>query len=102
MRQGEQLIRSGRNKRLESDHSITIRGNQWFDHSKERGGLAIDFVQEFYGLPFPDAVTLLLGGERGMEYKLADIKIQAERVPFILPEPNSDIRDHCFALNPYI
>lgn len=66
-RRGEKLIRSGRDKRLDSDHSITIRGNQWFDHSKEKGGLAIDFVQEFYGLHFPEAVTLLLGGERGVE-----------------------------------
>lgn len=61
-RQGETLIPSGREKRLKSNHSITIRGNEWFDHAIEEGGLAIDFVQKFYSLPFPDAVTMLLGG----------------------------------------
>ena len=28
-RQGEKLIPSGRDKRLASDHSITVRGNEW-------------------------------------------------------------------------
>ena len=28
-RHGEKLLPSGRDKRLASDHSITIRGNEW-------------------------------------------------------------------------
>ncbi len=64
-RQGEKLLPSGREKRLASDHSITIRGNEWYDHALEQGGLAIDLVQSFYGLSFPEAVTKLLGGEQG-------------------------------------
>ena len=92
-RQGEQLIRSGRDRRLKSDHSITVRGNQWFDHGTEQGGLAIDFVQEFYGLSFPDAVTMLLGGEKGVEFKQTDkSSLAPERKPFALPEANSDMR----------
>ena len=50
---GEKLIKSGREKRLASDHSITVRGNEWYDHSAESGGYAIDFVKQFYGLSFP-------------------------------------------------
>lgn len=34
-RQGEKLVRSGRDKRLASDHSITVRGNEWYDHKAE-------------------------------------------------------------------
>ena len=34
-RRGEKLIASGRDKRLASDHSITIRGCEWFDHAAE-------------------------------------------------------------------
>ena len=34
-RQGEKLVRSGRDKRLASDHSITVRGNEWYDHETE-------------------------------------------------------------------
>ena len=42
---GEQPIRSGRDKRLKSYNSITVRGNTWYDHAKEKGGYAIDFVK---------------------------------------------------------
>lgn len=35
-RQGEKLLRSGREKRLDSDHSITVRGNEWYDHASEK------------------------------------------------------------------
>ena len=90
-RQGEGLLPSGRDWRLKSDHSITIRGNQWFDHSTQKGGLAVDFVQEFYGLPFPDAVTLLLNGEQGMVFRQYDKKVP-ERKKFQLPEAAGNMR----------
>lgn len=91
-RQGELLVRSGRDKRLKSDHSITVRGNRWFDHSTEKGGLAIDFVKEFYNLSFQEAVLLLLGKEKGIEFRQADKAEKKERKPFSLPEANSDMR----------
>ena len=56
-RRGEKLITSGRDKRLASDHSITIRGCEWFDHATEQGGRAISFVKQFYGLSYPDAMS---------------------------------------------
>ena len=67
-RQGEKLISSGQDKRLTSDHSITVHGNEWYDHAAERGGHAISFVQNFYGLTYPEAVTRLLNGEQGEVY----------------------------------
>ncbi|ACL77049.1 DUF3991 domain-containing protein [Ruminiclostridium cellulolyticum] len=92
-RQGEQLIRSGRDKRLKSDHSITVRGNRWFDHSTEKGGLAIDFVQKFYEVSFQEAVVLLLGGEKGIEFTQASESTdEQEKKTFVLPEANSDMR----------
>jgi hypothetical protein len=91
-RQGEKLIASGREKRLASDRSITIRGNEWYDHSKEHGGYAIDFVKDFYNLSFPEAVTLLLGGEQGVEYIPAKKKKPEESKPFNLPNAHSDMR----------
>ena len=30
---GEKLLSSGREKRLASDHSVTVRGNEWYDHA---------------------------------------------------------------------
>lgn len=32
LRRGERLIPSGHDKRLASDHSVTIRGSEWYDH----------------------------------------------------------------------
>ena len=54
-RQGEKLIPSGRDKRLASDHSITVRGNEWYDHESKEGGKAISFVQTFYGLSYANS-----------------------------------------------
>ncbi len=45
LRQGERLLKSGREKRLASDHSITVRGNQWYDHAIEKGGGAHPFCK---------------------------------------------------------
>ena len=89
---GEKLITSGRDKRLASDHSITIRGNEWFDHAICQGGHAISFVQTYYGLNYPDAVSLLLGGESGTLYPLAKDKVEEPPKPFALPEANKDAR----------
>lgn len=89
--QGEILLPSGREKRLKSDHSITVRGNEWYDHATEKGGLAIDFVQNFYGLSFPDAVTMLLGGESGKVYHCTEKKEEIKK-PFKLPPHNKDMR----------
>ena len=89
--QGEILIPSGREKRLQSNHSITVRGNEWFDHATKEGGLAIDFVQNFYGQTFPDAVTMLLNGEQGIPYAKAKERKESKK-PFELPPRNNDMR----------
>ena len=59
--QGETLIKSGREYRWKEHDSLTIRGNKWFRHSQSKGGYPIDFVMEFYGKSFPEAVQLLTG-----------------------------------------
>ena len=41
LHRGEKLIASGHEKRLASDHSITVRGNEWYDHAVCQGGHAI-------------------------------------------------------------
>lgn len=91
-RQGEKLIPSGRDKRLASDHSITVRGNEWYDHEAEEGGGPISFVQTFYGLSYPEAVTRLLGGEKGEVYQPAQKKEREEPKEFALPPANQTMR----------
>ena len=59
--QGETLIKSGREYRWKEHDSLTVRGNKWFRHSQSKGGYPIDFVMEFYGKSFPEAVQMLTG-----------------------------------------
>ncbi|MGX8710735.1 MAG: DUF3991 and toprim domain-containing protein [bacterium] len=92
-RQGEKLIPSGRDKRLASDHSITVRGNSWYDHSAQEGSYAIDLVKRLYNLSFPEAVNLLLGGEQGVEYRQHSKRSDPEqRKSFALPPEHTDMR----------
>ena len=89
---GEKLIASGREKRLTGDHSITVRGNEWYDHAAEKGGGPVSFVQTYYGLSYPEAMTLLLGGETGQAYPATQEKATEPPKPFELPEANEDMR----------
>ena len=64
--QGETLIKSGREYRWKEHDSLTVRGNKWFRHSQSKGGYPIDFVMEFYGKSFPEAVQLLTGDRKSV------------------------------------
>ena len=59
--QGETLVRSGKEYRWKAHDSLTVCGNKWFRHSQSKGGLPVDFVMEFYGKPFHEAVQMLTG-----------------------------------------
>lgn len=84
---GELLQRAGRDKRLKCDKSITVKGNTWFDHSKGKGGYAIDFVKSFYNMSYPEAVNELLGNS-SVGYKVYE-KAEEPKKEFILPQKNS-------------
>lgn len=88
--QGEKLLPSGREKRLASNHSVTVRGNEWFDHATKEGGGPVSFVQKFYGLSYPEALTRLLNGEQG-EIISAPLR-QKEKKEFQLPPKNDTMR----------
>ena len=57
---GEPLIRSGPEFRMSSNHSVTVRGNEWYDHAAEKGGGPVAFLKEFYGMNYQEAVLTLL------------------------------------------
>ncbi len=59
--QGEDLIRAGNEYRWKRHDSLTVRGNKWYRHSQSKGGGPVDFVMEFYGRSFTEAVQLLTG-----------------------------------------
>lgn len=91
-RQGEKLVRSGHEWRWKRYDSVTVRGNEWFRHSRKEGGHAIDFVQEFYDMSFPEAVQWLLGGESGVEWNQTDKNAPTPKKEFALPDANPDMR----------
>ena len=92
LRRGEKLLPSGRDKRLVSDHSVTIRGSEWFDHETQRGGHAIAFVQMHDGCSFQEAVAKLLNGEQGQAFQPAEERRAGPPKPFALPLPHHNMR----------
>jgi len=90
--QGEEVTRSGHDFRWTRHDSVTLRGNRWYQHSANQGGLAIDFVRKFYNRDFPNAVTMLLNGEHSAEFSQAERKAPPPQKEFVLPEAHSDMR----------
>lgn len=91
-RQGEKLIRSGPEYRMTSDHSITVRGSEWYDHAAKEGGGPISFIQNYFGLSYPEAVTRLLDGEQGQVYEPAQKKKEEPPKEFVLPPAGKEMR----------
>lgn len=58
---GKQVTKSGSEYRWKRHDSLTIQGNKWFRHSQSKGGYPVEFVMEFFGKTFPEAVSLLIG-----------------------------------------
>ena len=82
--QGETLVRSGKECRWKAHDSLTVCGNKWFRHSQSKGGFPVDFVMEFYGKSFPEAVQMLTG-------ELGEVQPEADPAPspaFRLPLRN--------------
>jgi hypothetical protein len=91
LRRGEKLLPSGREKRLASDRSVTIRSNEWFDHETQTGGHPIDLLRIHYQMSFPEAMRELLGGNQGQVFPAAKKK-EVPSKPFVLPPANSNMR----------
>lgn len=87
--QGEILKRSGKDMQWEKHDSLKIRGNKWFQFSSDKGGYPIDFVMEFYGKTFPEAMEMLLG-EKG-EGQTNSVPAPAPEFRLPLRNANNDI-----------
>ena len=86
--QGETLERAGNEYRWKRHDSLTVRENKWYRHSQSTGGGPIDFVMEFYGRSFTEAVQLLTGelGE-GKPEQTAPPPLSDFRLPPRSPDP---------------
>ena len=72
---------------------VSINGSEWFSQYELVGGGAVNFVQKFFGLSYPDAVRSLLGNNAGEEVtgERMPPKIKPKK-PFELPEKHTDMR----------
>jgi len=91
---GETLKRSGAEWLWTRYKGVTVRGNQWYSHYDQCGGLAIDFVRRFNGMSYPEAVMYLLGRDHSASPSDSQRESKKqEKKPFALPESNKDMRD---------
>ena len=59
---GETVQRVGREYIWEAPSGkVSISGSQWYSQYELVGGGAVNFVQKFFGLSYPDAIRSLLG-----------------------------------------
>lgn len=72
--QGEQLVKSGNEYRWKRHDSLTVKGNKWFRHSQNKGGYPVDFVMEFFGKTFPEAVQMLINEEPAEKQAVLEMK----------------------------
>ena len=77
--------------RMTSDHSVTVRGNTWYDHAAGQGGGPVSFVQNFCHLSYPEAMRLLLDGSSAACSSAPKQQAPPKR-PFALPPANKDMR----------
>lgn len=91
--QGEQLVRSGPEMRMKSNHSITISGNKWYDHAIRKGGGPVDFLQYLYSMDYQGAMQMLLGGYgASVPFPAAMPKESRQEKEFTLPKANKNMR----------
>lgn len=69
-REHEEVVRAGNEWRWKRHDSVTFRGSSWYRHSQQVGSHAIDFMQEFFGMSYPEAVSYLLDGESGQPVQI--------------------------------
>lgn len=86
---GEQFKRCGKEYRWLRHDSVMINKNEWYRFSQNKGGHAIDFMKEFYGLSFAEAVKELLGEEGVGETNRRTAKEDAGRQK-VCPSPCLD------------
>lgn len=99
MNLGERFKKSGKEFRWTTHDSVTINRNQWFRFSNNTGGGPVDFLMEFYGKSFPEAVEMLLGesgentsGTSGKWDEGSQVVCPIPKPELKLPERNEDCK----------
>ena len=91
---GESVKRAGREYVWDSPSGkVSINGSEWFSQYELVGGGAVNFVQKFFGLSYPEAVRSLLGNGVGAEVigERKPPRVEPKK-PFELPPKHTDMR----------
>lgn len=70
----------------EGAEKVTLKQNLWYNHYEQKGGDAVDFVQDYYNLSYPEAVKCLLDGNVTAEHFSPVVK--KPKKPFRVPYRN--------------
>ena len=84
---GERFKKSGKEFRWTTHDSVTINRNQWFRFSNNTGGRPVDFLMEFYGKSFPEAVEMLLGESGENTSRTSGKWEEGSHIAYPLPKP---------------
>ena len=87
--QGYELMRQGSQYRLKEHDSLYVKGNQWYWHSQHKGGKTLDFLIDYEGMSFLDAMKALIGEDGKTERRLPIVAPLEHPDPkeLKLPEP---------------
>ena len=77
---------------MASNHSVTVQGNEWYDHAAEKGGGPVTFLKEFYGMNYQEAVLALLNEDVSQLCPRVNKPKEKVKKPFELPPANKDNR----------
>lgn len=93
---GEKVLRSGTEYMWAAHDSVKFRGHVWYRHSTGDKGTAVNFLMEFFGFSFQDAVITLLDGNYKATKKTRPMDFANEKSiihkkdKVILPQRNQD------------
>ena len=86
---GYTLMRRGSEYRLKEHDSLSVKGNLWFWHSRHKGGTTLDFLTDYEGMSFLDAMKTLIGEDGKSVPRFPEAKTEEHSEPkeLKLPEP---------------
>lgn len=99
---GETVLKSGTEYMWEKHDSVKIRGHVWYRHSTGDKGTAVNFLTNFFGFTFQEAVITLLNGNykatkntKAIDY--ADSSTVKHKIQKIISPPKNNNNKRLYA-----
>lgn len=89
---GEPLTKNGSGYAHQVHNSLKIKGNMYCWNSKGTKGNSLSFLQEFYNMPFQQAIAELTGEKGGTISQYIPSPIQHEPKLFVMPDKDDNAK----------